>query len=156
MASDLVRFSVTMPEGLLREFDDYTAGRGTNANRSEVIRDLVRERLVEERLDVPDEEVIGSITMVYDHHTPDLTARLDEIQHGYTTTIVSSMHVHLDHHNCLEIIAVRGIGKDVHELADRLLGVKGVRHGRLTCVATQSSMDGGISGVHAHQEVCGG
>lgn len=131
MASDLVRFSVAIPEGLLSEFDDYAARRGTSANRSEAIRDLMRDALVEEQLASPDAEVVGSITMVYDHHTPDLTRRLDEVQHDHIAQIVSTMHVHLDHHMCLEILAVRGECSKVHELAHRLLGTKGVRHGRL-------------------------
>ena len=76
MASDLVRFSVTIPQTLLTEFDAYAARRGTVANRSEALRDLMREKLVEEDLRTPEEEVVGSITMVYDHHTPDLTRKL--------------------------------------------------------------------------------
>ena len=145
MASDLVRFSVAIPTGLLEEFDEYTARRGILTNRSEAIRDLMREKLVEDELTSPDAEVVGSITMVYDHHTPDLTQRLDEVQHEHIPQIVSTMHVHLDHCNCLEILAVRGRSADVHDLADRLLGIKGVRHGNLACTATASSM-----GHHHH------
>ena len=143
MASDLVRFSVAIPSGLLGEFDDYTARRGVSANRSEAIRDLMRERLVDEELDSPDAEVVGSITMVYDHHVPDLTRRLDEIQHAHIGQIVSTMHVHLDHHNCLEILAVRGQSSEIHRLADCLLGVKGVRHGKLACTATAQAIGHG-------------
>ena len=140
MASDLVRFSVAVSEGLLAEFDAYAARRGTAQNRSEAIRDLIRERLVEEDVGSPDAEVVGSITMVFAHHAPGLAERLDEIQHGYIGEIVSTMHVHLDHDNCLETLAVRGKNAKVHELADRLLGVKGVRHGKLVCVATEETM----------------
>lgn len=134
MASDLVRFSVTMPEALLEELDAYTARRGTNTNRSEVLRDLVRERLVDEATSVPDAEVAGSITMVYDHHTPGLSAKLDRIQHRHATEIVSTMHIHLDHHSCLELIAVRGPAQIISNMADCMTGLKGVRYGRLTCV----------------------
>ena len=151
MASDLVRFSVAIPGALLAEFDAYAARRGTLANRSEALRDLIREKLVEEDLRTPEEEVVGSITMVYDHHTPDLTRKLDEIQHAHTREIVSAMHVHLDHHNCLEIIAVRGKGEDIYRLADCLLGVKGVAHGQLTCTATGSAMSNGAGHAHGHE-----
>ncbi len=137
MASDLVRFSVAMPQSLLDQLDAYVERRGTRQNRSEVVRDLVRERLVDESLAVPDEEVIGSITMVYDHHTQGLSARLDKIQHRHHTEILSTMHVHLDHDDCLEILAVRGPGQLVSNMADCLLGLKGVKYGRLNCVAVR-------------------
>lgn len=133
MASNLVRFSVAIPEDLLGDFDAYAARRGTSANRSEVIRDLMREKLVEEASAAPGGEVVGSITMVYDHHAPDLTRRLDDVQHDHMPLIVSATHVHLDHRNCLEILAVRGPGDEIRQLADRLLGIKGVRHGKLVC-----------------------
>lgn len=135
MASDLVRFSVTMPQNLLDELDAYTERRGTRLNRSETIRDIVRERLINDALTSPDEEVAGSITMVYDHHTPGLAAKLDKIQHRHNTEVVSTMHVHLNHETCLEIVAVRGQGRIVANMANCMLGLKGVRHGKLTCVA---------------------
>ncbi len=138
MASDLVRFSVAIPSALLGDFDAFAARRGITVNRSEAIRDLMREKLAENELDEPDAEVVGSITMVYDHHMPDLTHKLDEVQHDHIPLIVSTMHVHLDHHNCLEILAVRGRSSEVHELADCLLGIKGVRHGKLACTVLQS------------------
>lgn len=140
-SSELVRFSVTVPEHLLEQFDAQTARRGDVANRSEAIRDLIRASLVKENMRTPDEQVIGSLTMIYDHHTGDLTHRLDEIQHDYTAEIVSTMHVHLDHHNCLEILALRGKGERVYELADRLLGLRGVKHGELTCAATGKNLE---------------
>lgn len=151
MASDLVRFSVAVPESLLEEFDAYTARRGLAANRSEAIRDLIREHLVEDDLSSPDAEVVGSITMVYGHHTPGLSERLDEIQHNYIGQVVSTMHVHLDHDNCLETLAVRGTSAQIHELADRLLGTKGVRHGKLVCVATESTIAMGCDHTHGHE-----
>ncbi|MBE6468509.1 MAG: nickel-responsive transcriptional regulator NikR [Coriobacteriaceae bacterium] len=137
---DLVRFSITMPDDLLRAFDAQIAQRGGGANRSGAIRDLVRAYLVEEQQRTPDVEVIGSLTMIYDHHTGDLTRRLDEVQHEYTAEIVSTMHVHLDHHNCMEILALKGRGERVYELADRLLTLRGVAHGKLACAATGSSL----------------
>ncbi len=138
--TDLVRFSVAVPEDLLSAFDAQIAQRGAGANRSEAIRDLMRASLVKGELRTPEAQVIGSLTMIYDHHTGDLTRQLDEIQHDYTAEIVSTMHVHLDHHNCLEILAVRGRGQRVYELADKLLGLRGVKHGELTCAATNSSL----------------
>ena len=143
-AGELVRFSVAVPEDMLAGFDALIARRGDARNRSEAIRDLMRAALVRENLRTPDEQVIGSLTMIYDHHTGDLTRktrRLDEVQHDYTDEIVSTMHVHLDHHNCLEILALRGKGARVYELADKLLGLRGVHHGELTCAATGASLD---------------
>lgn len=94
--SELVRFSVTAPDDLLRRFDEQIARRGDVANRSEAVRDLIRASIAKEQMRTPDEHVIGSLTMIYDHHTGDLTRRLDEVQHDYTDEIVSTMHVHLD------------------------------------------------------------
>lgn len=139
-ASELIRFSVTAPDDLLRRFDEQIARRGDVANRSEAVRDLIRASIAKEQMRTPDEQVIGSLTMIYDHHTGDLTRRLDEVQHDYTDEIVSTMHVHLDHHNCLEILALKGRGERVYELADRLLGLRGVKHGELTCAATEQSL----------------
>lgn len=140
-AAELARFSIAVPEDLLRAFDEQIKRRGDNANRSEAIRDLIRSSLVEDAQRTPGAQVIGSLTMIYDHHTGDLTRRLDEVQHDYTDEIVSTMHVHLDHHNCLEILALKGRGERVYELADKLLGLRGVSHGELTCAATDSSLE---------------
>ena len=140
-AAELARFSIAVPEDLLRAFDDQIKRHGDNANRSEAIRDLIRASLVEDAQRTPGAQVIGSLTMIYDHHAGDLTRRLDEVQHDYTDEIVSTMHVHLDHHNCLEILALKGRGERVYELADKLLGLRGVSHGELTCAATDSSLE---------------
>ena len=140
-SNDLVRFSIAVPEDLLRAFDAQTARRGSGANRSEAIRDLIRASLARDSARTPNEQVIGSLTMIYDHHTGDLTRRLDEVQHDYTDEIVSTLHVHLDHHNCLEILALKGRGERVYELADKLLGLRGVKHGELTCAATGTSLE---------------
>ena len=140
-SNDLARFSIAVPEDLLRAFDAQIARRGDNANRSEAIRDLIRASLARDAARRPDEQVIGSLTMIYDHHTGDLTRRLDEVQHDYTDEIVSTLHVHLDHHNCLEILALKGRGERVYELADKLLGLRGVKHGELTCAATGTSLE---------------
>ena len=139
-ANDLARFSIAVPAELLAQFDEQSS-RAPGAHRSEAVRDLIRASLVEERLRTPDREVIGSLTMIYDHHTGDLTRRLDEIQHDYTDEIISTMHVHLDHHNCMELVALKGRGSRVYELADHLGSLKGMKRSKLTCAATEDSLD---------------
>ena len=132
MMSELVRFSVAMPEDLLMKFDNLVAKRGLAKNRSEVIRDLVREALIEEQWDDPYATIVATLTLVFDHHTSDLQNKLDQIQHTAHEKILSAMHIHLDAHNCLEIIAMRGCASEIAEIADSLLGIKGVKHGNLT------------------------
>ena len=136
MANDLVRFSATVPEELLAQFDEYAERRGSSSNRSEAIRDLMREKLVQEAMVSPREPVVGSITMVYSHHSGDLRRRLDEIQHENADLIMSTLHVHLDHDTCLEVIAVRGLASKLNELAQLLMGIKGIKYGKLTTAAT--------------------
>lgn len=140
MSSDLVRFSIAMPSDLLDQFDGLVARRGIAKNRSEVIRDLVRDALVEEECTNPDQEVCGTLTMVYNHHSGDLTNRLDAVQHDHYQEIISTMHIHLDPHNCLEIIAMRGSVSAIQAIADSLLGLKGVKHGSLTTTTTGESL----------------
>ena len=137
--SDLVRFSVAMPENLLVSFDQLVARRGVAKNRSEVIRDLVRDALVEEQGEDPDQEIVGTLTLVFSHHANDLQATLDHIQHEHHEQIISALHVHLDAHNCLEVIVMRGPSREIREMADALLGVKGVKHGNLTTTTTGKS-----------------
>ncbi|MDR2197776.1 MAG: nickel-responsive transcriptional regulator NikR [Coriobacteriales bacterium] len=134
--SDLVRFSVAMPEELLMQFDNLVARRGLAKNRSEVIRDLVRDALVDEEWDDPDQEIVGTLTIVFSHHAVDLQNKLDQIQHSHYHTIISAMHIHLDAHNCLEVVAMRGRSDEVRGIAESILGVKGVKHGRLTTTTT--------------------
>lgn len=134
--SELVRFSVAMPEDLLMAFDALVARRGIMKNRSEVIRDLIRDSLVEEEWDDPDLETVATLTLVFNHHTPDLENKLDDVQHAHHDQIISSMHVHLDADNCLEVIALRGRSADIQEIADSILGIKGVKHGQLSTTTT--------------------
>ncbi len=129
--SDLVRFSVTMPQDLLQTLDEYTTRRGTAKNRSEAIRDLVRDQLVKDEVEEPDAQVVGTLTMVFNHHEGDLRDKLDHIQHEHCNTFISSLHVHLDQHTCLEVILMRGKSELVRKLSDLLLGTKGVMHGNL-------------------------
>ncbi|MDR1713483.1 MAG: nickel-responsive transcriptional regulator NikR [Coriobacteriales bacterium] len=134
--SDLVRFSVAMPEELLMQFDNLVARRGLAKNRSEVIRDLVRDALVDEEWDDPMQEIVGTLTLVFNHHASDLQNKLDQIQHSHHDRIIASMHIHLDAHNCLEVVAMRGRSDEIRSIAESILGVKGVKHGRLTTTTT--------------------
>ena len=132
----LVRFGVAMDEELLGRFDELVSRRGVATNRSEAVRDLVRDALVDEQWEAPDEEIVGTITMVFDHHANDLAEKLDSLQHAHHEKVVSSMHVHLDAHNCLEVIVVRGASSDIRDIAGALLGTKGVKHGKLVTTTT--------------------
>lgn len=130
----LVRFGVSMDEELLEKFDKLIVQKGY-ANRSEALRDLVRDALVQRQWE-SDSQVVGVITLLYDHHARNLESELTEIQHEHHAQILSTMHLHLDHNNCLEIVAVRGKGREIGELATQLIGMKGVRHGKLTATST--------------------
>lgn len=125
----VLRFGVAMEEELLARFDEYVARRG--ANRSEAVRDLVRGALVEAEWEESDREIVGTLTMVFDHHAHDLSDKLASLQHEHFREIVASTHVHLDAHNCLEVIILRGRSAVVRRIADLLLGTKGVKHGGL-------------------------
>ena len=127
----LARFGVAMDEDLLERFDALVARRGIAANRSEAVRDLVRDALVDAQWEDSDEEIVGTVTMVFDHHASDLSEKLDSLQHEHYREIVSAMHVHLDPHNCLEVLVIRGSSAEVRGIADALLGTKGVKHGKL-------------------------
>jgi CopG family nickel-responsive transcriptional regulator len=136
----LVRFGVAMDEGLLERFDELVARRGTGVNRSEALRDLVRDALVDAEWEDSAGEIVGTVTMVFDHHASDLSDKLDALQHAHHERIVSSMHVHLDAHNCLEVIVVRGTSAQVSAIAESLLGTKGVKHGKLVSTTTGSHL----------------
>lgn len=131
-----MRFSVAMPEDLLMRFDALVAKRGLAKNRSEVVRDLVREALIEEECALPGEEVMGTLTIVFDHHAGDVRDKLDTIQHEYFKQIVTCMHVHLDAHMCMEVIILRGESALVQSISNIILGTKGVSHGHLTVTTT--------------------
>ena len=108
---------------------------------TDAIRNLIRDALVDDGLQDPAANIVGSITVIYDHHTPDLTRKIDEVEHNYPDEVVSSMHVHLDHHSCLEVIAVKGRARKVNELANCLLGIKGILYGKLTVAATEDRLE---------------
>ena len=130
--SDLQRFGVSIEGDLLESFDQLVAQRGY-ATRSEALRDLIRESLVQSRISGPSEkaEVLGSLTLVYDHHAKELTDQMADIQHRRHGMVISVLHVHISHDDCLEVIVLRGKAIDVRELADSLISLKGVKHGKL-------------------------
>jgi CopG family nickel-responsive transcriptional regulator len=133
--SDLARFGISIDDRLLKRFDDLIADKGY-VNRSEAIRDLIRNALVEDAWAREDEETVGTVTLVYDHHTRDLADKLTEQQHSHHEAIISALHVHLDAHHCLEVVVVKGKAKSVKRLADELIGTKGVKHGKLVTSTT--------------------
>jgi len=133
--TDLARFGVSIDERLLKRFDGLIAEKGY-ANRSEAIRDLIRNALVEDQWTRGDEETVGTVTLVYNHHTRDLSDKLTEHQHDHHDAIISTLHVHLDAHNCLEVVVVKGTAKEVKRMADELIGTKGVKHGKLVTSTT--------------------
>ncbi|MBK9307817.1 MAG: nickel-responsive transcriptional regulator NikR [Nitrospira sp.] len=135
---ELVRFGVSLDRKLLGEFDRHIRGR-RYTNRSEALRDLIRDKLVGEEWD-ENKETVGTITFVYDHHVRDLTGKLTDIQHAHAGHILSGMHVHLDHHHCLEVLVVKGKGGDLKKVADALVSVKGVKHGKLTMTTTGKAL----------------
>ena len=117
--------------GLLDKFDRLIGQRGYT-NRSEAFRDLIRDELVEQTWESPDSQVVGTVTLVYDHHVRLLSEKLTSMQHDFHRSILSTLHVHLDHDNCLEVLVVRGRAAQVRKVADALISTKGVKHGRLT------------------------
>ena len=122
------------------QFDRLVATRGLAKNRSEVIRDLVRDALMEERTANPGVEVMGTLTIVFDHHATDLQDKLHSIQHDYFENIISSTHVHIDPHMCLEVIIMRGEASLIQTIANLILGTKGVQNGRLVLTTTGNVM----------------
>ncbi len=137
--SELARFGVSLENRLLEKFDRLIKRKGYST-RSEALRDLIRQELVRKEWE-EDHEVAGAVTFVYDHHLRGLTSRLTDIQHDYQKLIISTQHIHLDHDNCLEIVAVKGRAKEVQKLAHALQSVKGVRHGTLSMTSTGRSIE---------------
>lgn len=131
----LSRFSLCMPASLARQLDALVKSKGY-ANRSKAVADMVRANLVEHLGQMGNREIAGTVTLVYDHHQRNIQRLLTDIQHDHSELILSALHVHLDHHTCMEVLAVRGAAGDVRQLADRLVTARGVRHGRLTVTTT--------------------
>lgn len=135
----LMRFGVSIPEELVAAFDKQTRAKGYRT-RSEAIRDVMRAYLVQGEWERHAGEVIGTITVVYNHHTRDLSHVLTDLQHRSHGTVVCTTHVHLDEHNCLEVIVVKGRSDEVKELANHLISTKGVKHGKLVCTTTGKAL----------------
>lgn len=138
--SDTIRFGISIDERLLQRFDRLIDEKGY-VNRSEAIRDLIRNRLVEEQWEGAEDETVGTVTLVFDHHARELSKRLNEQQHHHHDEVISSMHVHLDHDNCLEVIVVKGTAARVRRLASELIGTKGVKHGQLVMTTTGKNLE---------------
>lgn len=133
--SELIRFGVSIDSRLLFRFDQLIAEKGY-ANRSEAIRDLIRDELVEQLWEEEEEEAVGTITLVYNHEMRDLTEKLTDYQHQVHGAVISSLHVHMDEHNCLEVLVVKGKGGELKRVANRLIGTKGVKHGKMVTTTT--------------------
>jgi CopG family nickel-responsive transcriptional regulator len=134
--SRIMRFGVSLDENLLASFDALCAERGC-PNRSEAIRDLIRASLVQKQWEGDDNaEVAGVLTLVYDHHTSRLSQRLTEIQHDFHKLVIATLHVHLDHDNCLETLVLKGKAEEVRSFGERIIAVRGVKHGTLNLSTT--------------------
>lgn len=146
--SGLIRFGVSIEEDLLSRFDELIAKRGYK-NRSEALRDLIRDNLVQSQLEKSEEaEIIGSLTLVYDHHVRDLTERLASLQHDYHELIVSVMHAHISHDDCIEVLMLRGQATRIKLLANSLLSLKGVKHGKLFTTFPAKTITGTTHKTH--------
>ena len=147
--ANLSRIGVSLDEDLLDRFDDFIAEKGYD-NRSEAFRDLIRDRLVESAVIGGDAIVVGTVTLIYDHHTRLLPEKLTDLQHQNHEIIISTLHAHLDNENCLEVVVLRGKSKDVQKLADRLISTKGVQHGRLVMTSPET-VSRGSNSAHSHE-----
>lgn len=138
----LTRIGVAIDGALLTRFDRFIAKQGYT-NRSEAFRDLIRDRLIAAAVENPEAAVVGTVTLIYDHHSRLLPEKLTNLQHEHHDLIIATTHAHLDHHTCLEVLVVKGESRRVRKLADLLIGVKGVQHGRL--VMSSAGMTGGAA-----------
>ena len=133
--AETTRFGVSIDGRLLDKFDALIDEKGYS-NRSEAIRDLIRNALVEEEWVRGNQNTVGTVSLVYDHHTRDLSDKLTEHQHSHHIEIISALHVHLDAHHCLEVVVIKGKAKKIKKLAEELIGTKGVKHGKLMMSTT--------------------
>ena len=161
MGEHLIRFGVAMEASLLEEFDRVVEAQGTT--RSEALRDLARAAVVRANVG-KGTPAIGALTLVYDHHVRDLTERLTELQHELGDRVRSTMHVHIDHDNCMEVIIMTGRSDELQRIADRLLGLRGVKHGGIEIVTKVGGVSHGkrstsakthASHAHSHKKRTG-
>jgi CopG family nickel-responsive transcriptional regulator len=148
---DLSRIGIALDSDLLRRFDRSIAHRGYT-NRSEAFRDLIRDQLVIERTTTPNAIVVGTVTLIYDHHANGVTEKLTELQHQHHELVVSTSHAHLDHDSCLEVLIVHGKSARIEQFADRLIGLKGVQHGRLVMTIPAHALDPEHDHGHTHRK----
>ena len=134
----LKRFSISLEEKLLNKFDQFIEGHQYD-NRSEALRDLIRKALVKKEWQA-DKKVMGVISLVFDHHQPNLQEKVTEVQHGFHHQIISSTHVHMDHNNCMEVIIVKGKANEVENLANKLIALRGIRDGNLAMSSTGKAL----------------
>jgi CopG family nickel-responsive transcriptional regulator len=137
---NIVRFGVSIEEKLLTKFDTHISDKGY-VNRSEAIRDLIRDVLVAQQVENPDAESFGTLTMIYNHHHGEISDRLNHVQHDYFQNIVSTTHIHLDAHNCLEVLILKGKAGHLKSLADMILSIKNVKHGKFVIASTETDLD---------------
>lgn len=137
--TNLVRFGVSLPKHLIERFDGHIRHRNYS-NRSEAIRDLIRQKLIEEEIE-GDEIVIGVLHLLYDHHQRELSEKLTDIQHDHRELIISTTHVHLDHYNCLEVIMLRGKASIIRILSNKMIATKGVKHGQLYLTSQGTNLE---------------
>lgn len=142
--SELSRFGISIENELLHSYDRLITEQGY-VNRSEALRDLMRDALIKSRLEHASEtdEVIGSLTFVYDHHASELSDKMNDLQHECYNLIVSVLHVHISHDDCMEVIVLRGEIKKVRSVAESLLSLKGVKHGKLFVTLPAKNITGG-------------
>ncbi len=137
MTEKITRFGVSIEPELLNKFDKIIKKK-SYTNRSEAIRDMIRKNIITDESNEPDSEGIGTLTMIYDHHSGPLTNRLLELQHDHHHEILTTTHIHVDHNNCLEVLVLKGKTRDIQKLADSIKALKGIKHGEL--VLTKSSL----------------
>ena len=137
MTEKIVRFGVSIEPDLLQKYDKIIKKEGYT-NRSEAIRDLIRKNMIKKHKKDPNIKAIGTLTMIYDHHTGNLSNKLLEIQHDHHNEILSTTHIHIDHHNCLEVLVLKGKTGNIQKLADNIKSIKGIKHGEL--VITKNSI----------------
>ena len=137
---NIVRFGVSIEEKLLTKFDSYITDKGY-VNRSEALRDLIRNVLVSQQIENPETESFGTLTMIYNHHHSEISDRLNNVQHDYFQNIVSTTHIHLDAHNCLEVLILKGKAGHLKSLADMILSIKNVKHGKFVIASTETDLD---------------
>lgn len=138
--SKVTRFGVSLEDVLLRRFDALLERIGYK-NRSEAIRDLIRDRLVKQDWKDEDKEIIGILSLVYDHEKSEVTEKLNHIQHQHIGAIVSSTHIHLDSHNCLEVVILKGKSREIERISDLLQSTRNVKHGSLLRTTTGEELE---------------